>query len=272
MVMLVLPPSPYRNQNRILSPSALEPLALTLERTDFNLDDLRDKSSELALRYQTRKNEQWDSFQRSISTLTKNAQVYFGDFLLFLFIWIALFKLLPQTAWVHSNGGRFWPVVLVLSVLAWFAWFRVYRAVAAVPSLFLIYISMMVRVYPDMKAILEISEEKRENVRKRLEELLQDEQKYTEFRPSLLGLVLHKAGLHNEISESEVARQDRGRPFPLLYKRGRIFAWDTELYTNYDKQWLSGYMSYLYYRLHNRLSHIAAAVWQLTRYIVTGAP
>lgn len=32
------------------------------------------------------------------------------------------------------------------------------------------------------------------------------------------------------------------------------------------------YVAYLYYRLHNRLTYLAHDIWQLARYIVTGAP
>jgi len=176
MTMVVLPPSPRENRHRLLTPPTLEPLALTFEKSDFDLNDLQKKASELVLKYQSRKSGQWESFQETINKLTKNAQVYLGDFLFFLFVWVALFKLLPQTSWVQTNEGCFWPVVLVLSVLAWFAWFRVSRAIAIVPSLLLMYVSMEIRADPDMKITLDVSEEKRESVTQKLEELLVKQQ------------------------------------------------------------------------------------------------
>src|SRR5262249_23592644 len=150
------------------TPEILEPLALTLEKSHFQLADLETKSSEFVFKYQSQKDERWHNFQESISKLTKNAPIYLGDFLLFLLFWVALFKLLPRAPWIEANEARFWPVVLISLALAWFAWFRVSRAIAIVPSLLLMYIATMIRTDPDMKAVLEISGEKGERVRRRL--------------------------------------------------------------------------------------------------------
>lgn len=272
IMMLMFRPPLRRSQYRLRTSWALEPVALTVEKKDFNLSDLQNKSSELALKYQSKKNEQWGPFQESISKLTKNAQVYLGDFLLFLFLWIALFDLLPQTEWIEANESRYWPVVVVLSVLAWFAWFRVSRAIAIVPSLLLMYVSMMIRGDPDMKAILDVSEQKREDVRQKLEELLRKEEELAQSRPSLIEFLKYKTGLGRRPSERESARKDSGWPFHLLYEAGLRFYLERERHTQYEEQWFAGYLAYLYYRLHARVSSLAKAVWQLSRYIITGAP
>lgn len=130
---------------------------------------------------------------------------------------------------------------------------------------------MMVRTDPDMETVLEVSEEKRDNVRHRLEELLRKERENADSRPSLLKFIRYKAGLLGR-TESEEAKHARGRPFPLIYKTGHRFSCDRECYTQYDRQWVAGYAAYLYYRLHKRLFNLARAVWQLARYIVTGSP
>lgn len=270
--ILISPPSAHANQYRLLAPGSLEPIALTLAKSDFSLSDLQNKASELMLRYQSQKNEQWDNFQQSISKLTKNAQVYLGDFLLFLLLWITLFNLLPHSSWIQTNEACFWRVALVLSGLAWFAWFRVSRTIAVLPSLLLIYVSAMIQADPDIKNALEVSDEKRDSVRKRLEELLRKEEEREDSYPSLLEFIRYKAGFHRRAAEDAEARKERGFPFPSLYKNGARFSWDEKLHTRYDRRWLSGYFAYLYYRLHIRLVRFAKAIWQLARYIITGAP
>jgi hypothetical protein len=224
ILMLISPRSSRANQYRLLTPGTLEPIALTLEKSDFYLSDLQSKASGLALRYQSQKNGQWDNFQQSISNLTKNAQVYLGDFLLFLLLWVTLFNLLPQASWIQTNEACFWPVALVLSALAWFAWFRVSRAIAVLPSLLLMYASTMIRGGPDMRTVLEVPEEKRDNVRERLEELLRKEQERADSHLSLLEFIRYKTGFHRRAAEDEEARRDRGLPFPSLYENGARFS------------------------------------------------
>ena len=274
IVTLIVPPSQRsRSQYRLLTPSALEPLALTLQKSDFDLNDLLAKSSELALKYQSQKNGQMmEGFQKSISNLTKNSQLYLADFLFFLFCWIAVFRFLPNAPWIQTNEARYWPVVLLLSVLAWFAWFRVSRALAFVPSMLLMYLIALIRTDPDMKAVLEVSEEKRESIRQRLDELLRKEQEHATAQPSLLGFIKYKLGLVRKAAGSDEVNQHRSLPFPLLYERGSRFASDKASPAYDDRQWLAGYFAYLYYRLHRRLSRLAKSIWQLVRLIVTGAP
>jgi len=272
IVMLTAPPSERRNQYRLLTPWALEPLALTLQRSEFDLNDLQSKALELQLKYQSQKNGQWEGFQKSISKLTKNAQVYLADFLFFLLCWIALFKFLPNAPWVQANAARYWPVVFLLLVLAWFGWFRVARAIAVVPSLLLMYVSTMIRADPDMRAMLDVSEEKQESIRRKLEELLREEEERVSAQPSLLGFIGYKLGLARRAGGDKELTQHRRLPFPSLYKRGSRFAWDKASHVQYNSEWLADYFAYLYYRLHRRLSSLAKTAWQLARYIITGAP
>jgi len=270
--MVVFPPSPRANRYRLLTPETLEPLALLVGKDDFNLDDLQTKSSELVLKYQSQKDGQWKSLEESISNLTKNSLTYLGDFVLFLFFWIALFKLLPPTSWVHDNERCYWSVVLVLMALAWFAWFRVSRALSVVPSLLLMSIPMLMRVDPDLKTVLEVSEEQRQRVRQKLQELLQKEREIADSRPSLLQFIKYKTGKLKKSYGGKQARQNLGRPFPRLYRKGYAFSIDENCHGQYGDGWLEDYAAYLYYRVHQRVSNLASTVWQLARYIVTGAP
>ena len=270
--MLISPPASRENQYRHLAPRTLEPIALMLEKSDFSLSDIQNKASGMMLRYQSQKNEQWDNFQQSISKLTKNSQVYLGDFLLFLLLWIALFTLLPHASWIQTNEACFRRVALVLLGLAWFAWFRVSRAISFLPSLLLMYVSSMIQADPEMKSALEAPDERRNSVRERLEELLRKEEERADSLPSLLEFIRYKTGFQKRAVKDEDWKVKRGFPFRALFEKGARFSWDKERHTEYERKWLFGYFAYLYYRLHIRLVSLARTLWQLARYIITGAP
>jgi HAMP domain-containing protein len=270
--MLVFPPSPRRKPFHLLTPAMLEPLALTLKKDNFDMGDLTTRSAEFVIKYQSKKNEAWENYQKSIEGLTKNAQVYLGDFLVFALVWVVLFRFTPEAAWVQANQAHFWPVLLVLLGLAWFAWFRVSRAVAAVPSLLLMFVSMMLRTDPDVTPLLEIGEEERTQLWEKLEALLRRERNTADRRPSLRRFVASRLGFSESDSGDKRSPVDRGFPLYSLYERGSRFAWDKKQYEHYNNEWLSRYVAYLYYRLHTRLSNLARTLGQLIRYIVTGAP
>lgn len=270
--MLISIPSSRANQYRLLTPGILEPIALTLEKSDFYLSDLQNKASGLVLKYQSQNSEQWDNLQQAVSKLTKNAQVYLGDFLFFLLIWITIFKLVPRASWIQTNQESFWRVALILSGLAWFAWFRVSRAITILPSMLLMYASAMIQTDPDMKNTLEVPDEKRDSIREKVKELLRKEEERADSYPSLLRFIRYKTRFHIRAAKHEEVKKERGFPFSSLYRNGARFSWDTERHTQYEMRWLSGYFAYLYYRLHIRLVGFSRALWQLARYIITGAP
>jgi hypothetical protein len=137
ILMVLFPPSP-RGGYRLLSSTTLEPLALALNKKDFEMADLYSRSNQLVLKYQGAKSEAWESYQQSLGAISKNAQIYLGDFLAFVLIWYFLFKLLPHADWIQANETHFRSVIVILLALAWFAWFRVSRALAVLPSLLLI--------------------------------------------------------------------------------------------------------------------------------------
>ena len=271
LMLVVASSTRQRNEQRLLSASTLEPLALTIDKKDFDLDDLRSKANVLALKYAAQKNSQWESFQESMNKLPKNSQVYLGDFLLFLLFWIVLFRFFPDNAWVQANDTRYWPVAISLAVLAWFAWFRVSRAIAVLPSLFLMYTALMIHADPDLRSDLDASEEKRESVRERLTELLRKERQKADFGPSLFNFIRHRTGLRTSNSENDTFER-RGWPFHSFYENGFRFSYDSARSSLDDDRWLTQYAAYMYYRLHRRLSALGRAAWQLGRYIVTGSP
>jgi hypothetical protein len=269
MVMLTFPPLGPSDGHRLLSAWSLEPLALALRKTDFNFGELQLKASEVALKYQLRKDTHWDDYQKAIGQLTKNSQVYLGDFLFFLLVWVALFKFVPHAPWIQANAACFLPVAIILFGLSLFGWFRVSRAVAMMPSLQLFYTAAALRTDPDMKALLDASEEDREKIRKRLEEIL-NEREHADLQPSLLAFVRYKLGLRPRALEN--TRRILGLPFPGLYEAGSDFAWSAKAQEAYDKDWLAGYLAYLYYRLHRRVTRVLRGLWHLARYVVTGIP
>jgi hypothetical protein len=265
--------SPRQNPLTRLGVSGLVPLALTLKKKDFTISDLTNKAVEFSQKYQSKKTEGWDVYQKWIADLSKNSQVYFGDFLVFVLTWILLFKVTPQSAWTQANQPRFWPVTIVLTSLACFAGFRVSRVVATIPSLLLMYVSVMLPSDPDVAPLLEVTEEDRDHVRQRLKELLQKEQETADSRPSPRRFLSYRLGFGFTLAAEEAGTgRQGGFPFRSFYERGARFSWDKEQNERYDSQWLSGYLAYLYYRLHDRLSIFVKFLWVQIRFFVTGVP
>ena len=274
VLVLVLPPGTRGNRYRLLTPPVLEPLALTLDRAEFSLGDLMTRAGEMALKYQSAHQEQWQEYQRSIGELARNSQTYLGDFMVFLAAWVALWRFMPPNTWTQANAGLFWPVALSLAALAAFAWFRVSRAMQAMPALLLMHVSMMVRADADLASALAVPDERRRQVRDTIERLLREEQERADARPSIVRYVLYRLDLdHLAMNGAEDKRRRvHGRPFPKLYEAGERFAWDRARYSDYGGDWLPDYGAYVYYRLHRWLRRLLSAGWQLLRYVVTGAP
>ncbi|UCH38635.1 MAG: hypothetical protein JSU67_10700 [Gammaproteobacteria bacterium] len=272
ILMLLLPPSSRANRYRSLSPQILEPLALTLDSEDFNLQDIQNKSAEFMMKYQSRENEQWEKLEKSVSDLTKNSQIYLADFLVFVLVWIFLFAFLSEASWVKANDPAYWPVTTILLLLVWFAWFRVSRAISNMPALLLIFVSTMIRSDPDMESVLKVSNDKHDKIMLKLAELLKAEHTRTETGPSLLLFIRYKIGLEEEGVDSDAKKDLRGFPFPQLYWDGVSFSFNEERYKRYEGEWFAGYLAYLYYRLHKRITNLIKATWQFFKYIVTGVP
>jgi hypothetical protein len=222
------------------------------------------------MKYQLKKNEYWDAYQRSLENLTKNAQIYLGDFLVFLLLWVVLFRY--NSDWVGANETRFWPVVFFLVLLAWFALFRVTRALEIMPTLLLLYVSTMIRVDPDMASLFEIPNDEREKVRDRIQYVLEQQKAQDESKPSLIGFIGHYFGLRPKTSRLLEAEETAGRPFADLYARGRKFQWNVSKNATYDSDWLKDYVAFLYYRFYHWISNLARSLWQLIRFVITGAP
>lgn len=271
LLALLRPPNTRLIEPRIVNVSVLEPLALVLEKRDFEIHDLVNESGTLAMRYQSKKSEQWEQYQRGLSNLTKNSSIYLGDFLVFLVGWVLVFHFFPQWTWVHQNRSKYWPVLVILFALSWFVWFRVSRVLAIMPSLFLVYVSALVRTDPDMAARLEPSEDTRTAVYERLEKLLRDEQVRNNQVPSLHKYLAHRLGMGNS---SRIGTSDEFRGWPLhsVYVTGRRFAWDDKQVSNYDDEWLKRYWAYLYFKIYDRIEIIGKLIFSLIRRIVTGTP
>jgi hypothetical protein len=265
VVMLIFPYHARRNFS-LLSSSVLVPLALVLEKSDFDLTDLQNRANDLVLRY--RKDDQWKSFEESISG--KNWLGYFGDFLVFLVLWIALFKLVPETPWTKANACTFQPVAVILLGLAVFTWLRVLGAITVLPDLLLMFVATMVGSDPDMKALLESRKGRAEQVGERLDKLLSDERTRQDDGPSLLAFLKSKFGFDEKASLEEHRVAIGGWPLSACYRDGLEFSWDKTRYSNFGNRWLSGYLAYLYYRLHNWLTSLAKTILIIVRLLITG--
>jgi hypothetical protein len=271
-VLVIFPPSARRKPVHLLTSSILEPLAITLRKDHFEFSDLVSRSTEFVLKYQSKRTKAWENYQKSIEALTKNAQVYLGDFLLFALVWVVLFRVPSLSPWTKTNQPHFWSVFLTLLAFGWFAWFRVSRAVAAVPSLLLIYVSVMLRSDSDVAPLLDIPEEHRSRLRRNLEKIIEKEKETMERRPALRRFIGHRLGLREHKADHKRGTISPGLPFPALYARGLRFARDPRQNEHYENRWLSGYLAFLYYRFHRRFSTLVRTFSQLIRYVITGAP
>lgn len=267
VVMVIFPPSSTTGGLHLLNRWTLEPLALTLNKKEFEYSDLVTKATQLGVKYQSNKSKSWEAYQKSLSSLTKNSQIYLGNFLIFIIVWVVLFKTFPHSEWVQQNGNRYWWVLVLLFGLAWFAWFRVSRALKVLPSLMLIYVSSILPADPDMAALINASEAEKEAVRDRLEEILKKERDRAKREPSLKAMLIRA----KNTSPDDYRQSRPGFPFTGLYEKGSRFYWLPDT-TNFGDNGLIDYVSFLYYRIHNRLTALGRALWHLARYVVTGAP
>ena len=266
MVMTIFPPLNRSEGLHLLSAPILEPLALSLGKKDFNLNDLVSKSNELALKYSLRKSENWEAFQRSIGKLTKNSIVYLGDFLMFSLVWIVLFHIRPQQSWVLANRSLFWPVLTIIFGLAWSAGFRVSRVMAIMPKLLLVSVSLMLRADPDIVPLLEVDDIERNVVRERLEKLLKEEREALDMHPSLLRLIAYRFGFTGYQKKKKKSKERQGFPFYTFYERGLCFSTgNLPQGEKLDNRLLYNSLAYFYFRIHNSLSALARVFWQLIR-------
>jgi len=140
------------------------------------------------------------------------------------------------------------------------------------PSLLLMYVSAALRADPDVAPLLDATDEERNDVRQRLQELIRAEREREDRRPSLRRFLAHQLDLSRATKKSSEFGPDRGFPFRALYERGERFSWGIDEDEYFDTDWLKGYFAYRYYRLHKRLTTLGRALWLLIRQVVTGAP
>jgi hypothetical protein len=150
----------------------LSTIAMTLEKEDFTLDEILNRTGELSFLYRAKRPEDVKSFEEGLGKLSKNAGIYTGNVTMFLLVWILLFILLPDTVeWKKDNQEHFWLVSLLLTGALMWTWVQARRALRMLPIVQTVYISLLLRSDPDMKDDLSQSNNKYSKVRERIGEL-----------------------------------------------------------------------------------------------------
>ena len=258
----------YTNPFHRLQSYDLESMAILLKKDDFQLYEILLKSEEMLSGFQSKRPELGTSYQDALNRISQNSLDYFGDFSVFMVVWFSLFQLMPQGAWVARNAPHFWSVALVLSAFVSISWFRVVHTLAAMPRLKVLMASALSRSDPEIAPFLQIPDEARDKLRKRIEDLLRAERAREDRKPSIRRFVAHQLGF----LESSNDKADRGRPFPSLYQHGRHFSWRDDTDQLPPRRWLAGYAAYLYYRFHQKLRRAGGSLAALVRYALTGVP
>ncbi|HEV8577433.1 MAG TPA: hypothetical protein VGX68_00005, partial [Thermoanaerobaculia bacterium] len=246
ITLLFFPPPENRSRSRLLSVTALEPLAASLTTKDFTIGDLFQRASDVTLHATTKRDELWQSYQESIGKIARNSQTYLGDCLLFLLAWMSLFRLAHSSSWVIANKHTYWPVVLSLTFASWLSWFRVSRALAALPALQVLFASSMARLEPEVERVLD-NADRRDRIRERLYEILESERRQESSRPSVRKFVEFRLGIRGEL-EGDTPHSDRPLFFPTIYSRGQSFRDHNDRQDPFkNPQWVQDYLAYLYF-------------------------
>lgn len=266
IAMAVMPPmihTSYFDRSNIM---LVEPLAILTKKDDFTFADMLSKSSDLLMRYQFQKNQAWENYQRAISNLSRNAQVYLGDFMLFFLGWNMIFSFARYSSWLRDIYPLKLKVSAVLLLLIIASWFRVSRAVSLMPRLQVSNVAIMVRADQDLTPFLDVSAEQREKVRARLYKLLDEAQK--QHGPSLVGILQREVltPLGEQVSSLFIVKQLKN-----VYLRGERLQ-----YSDYNimlsiEDWIRDYASFLFYKLINRLRLSGMTTVAYLKFIVTGS-
>jgi hypothetical protein len=252
-----------------LSGYTLEPLALLLNKTDFQLHDLQEKVSQLTFKFASTKSDLTKSYQRTARAITENSAHYFGDLSVLFGFWVLFFWFFPRFAWIEENRTVFWPVTFVLLCLIVLSWMRVSRALRALPRLQLLMIAGIVGLDPEFAALLEKPEAVKSQVRETLFKLLDEEQTRQNKVASLSKLI--RAGLKLKSSDKN-DQASRGWPFVLLFRQGEKLSWGDETMEGYRGGSMMAIVAYLYYSFYQRIMSLYRAGWQAIRYFVVGVP
>jgi hypothetical protein len=272
MAMAIIPPLPKPNYFRIANSWMLEPLAILLKKEEFTLTDLVLKSSELVMRYQSMKNDIWENYQRSIYEVSKNSQIYLGDFLFFFLGWNLIFSLARHSSWLQDNSFLRYRVSLILIALIVMTWFRVAHAVAAVPALQLLYVSMMIRSDTQLAPLLDIPEESKEKIRNNIDDLLRRDKEVQKQGPSIARYALRNLGLKTRYAGKGLVGWLALIGLGRLYLKGERF----ETMQNTDElnfgTWTDNYKAYIFYKLIFRAQLTTKSIAAYLRFLVTGSP
>jgi hypothetical protein len=244
----------------------VEPLAILTKKDEFNFADIQAIAMDFLIRYQAQNSTAWQNYEKSISSLNKNALIYLGDFIVFFLVWNFAFFFSEHSAWIRSMHPIKLGVSAVLFLVILASWFRVSRALSLMPRMLISNIAIMVRADEDLLPVLEVSTEIREKVRARLFKLLADS--HVQNSSSLLGMLVSErlAALWNKILSLPIARN-----FKQVYLRGERLR--SSVYSRSDSLSLSANdcLALVAYKLIARLELTRRSILAYLRFILTGS-
>jgi hypothetical protein len=249
-----------------LSASDLEPIALTLPNDDFTLHQIVARSYEMVFKFHEQNRNDWMEYQKELARLTGSSIQYLGDFCTLLLFWIVLFETRRTNSWIQLHGAHFWLICLILFALIWFASMRASSALAAQPIVQIMNVSAMMRTHPSVVPVDENAEDKRQDRRSRLDELLTAEKEREAQRTFAEPSFRRLFGLMTRPKHSYyIVLSDRDKL--SLYERGEKLRHGSP-----DDLSFADVCAYKYYITCNRLKVTCHRVAMLLRYAIMGTP
>jgi len=257
--------------SELVSDSAIETIALTLNREDFTLSDISQRLNDLTLKYMAQEKTAFDNFKKSIEQSGQNTSVYLGNSSVFFLMWTVLFVILPDDhPWLIANRTHFFPgAIFLLAFIVW-ARIRLTRFMGFFPQIQIAFVAQMARTDSELKPVIDKARESFPGAWERVAEIRAEERKRSQ-RPSLLAFLRARLGIGLK-EKTEIGDRRRGRPFTKIFEIGARFSWDTQQNQEYNASWIARYMAYCYYRFHQSLTRSLKSLWRLILYFITGAP
>ncbi len=257
--------------SELVSDSAIETIALTLNREEFTLSDISQRLNDLTLKYLAQEKTAFDTFKQSIQQSGQNTSVYLGNSSAFFLMWVMLFVALPDDhPWLIANRAHFFPgAIFLLAFIVW-ARIRLTRLMGFFPQIQIAFVAQMVRTDSELKPIVDQARQSFPGVWERVAEIREEERNRSQ-RPSLLVFLRAQLGIGRE-EKTGIGDRPNGRPFTKIFEIGARFSWDTEQNQEYNASWIVRYMAYCYYRFHKGVTRSLRSLWRLILYFITGAP
>jgi hypothetical protein len=260
----------YVSYMRTKDYSALLTIASSMKNDKFDASDLQAQIWRLYDKYSRSKD-----FSPYLLTYPSqyDSRIYFGDFTLFVIVWVILFTYMRDYDWVSSNENIFLPVLLTLIVLVFLSWLRLSTLIGNANRQSLYFVVRGIQGDPEMSFISEMGEDKEMAISKRLISIVKTYEEYDNRKtPSLTRFIVCSLFSKDTLEGIRELANDMYSPYKNSYGMGRKFSSDADMNTKYDDNWLIWYVSYIHYRIHVWLATSARNLFNFIWQLITGAP